>query len=128
MASSVQSGRDHDALVGPIVDKAALRAAKRLRLTNRELAEILGVSESSLSRAVQGARPLSTDGKKQELMVLFIRFYRALDAIVGGDDAASAAWMRANNTALNSRPIDAIKSIAGLTGALAYLDARRAVV
>jgi len=111
-----------------IVDKATLRAARLLRLSNRELASVLGVSESSLSRAAKGTRPLSTDAKKQELMVLFIRFYRALDAIVGGDDAASAAWMRADNSALKATPIDAIKSIAGLTGALAYLDARRAVI
>lgn len=110
-----------------VLTKAALRAAKRLKLTNRELAGVLGVAPATVSRAGAG-RPLPAEGKALELAALFVRLYRSLDAIVGGDDATAAAWLRAENTALGRRPVDAIATVGGLTDTLAYLDARRAVV
>ncbi len=74
-------------------------------------------------------------------VTLFLRVYRSLDAIVGGDDASAAAWLRNDNTALGQPPVEAMKSVAGLVDTLAYLpglsawpiclaylDARRAVV
>ena len=95
-------------------------------MTNRELARVLGVSEATVSRAA-AARPLPATGKTLEMATLFVRLYRALDAIVGGDDATAARWLRLENGALGARPIDAIATVAGLTDTLAYLDARRAV-
>lgn len=110
-----------------VLTKAALRAAKRLRMTNRELAAVLGVGQATVSRAAAG-RPLPGEGKALELAALFVRLYRSLDAIVGGDDATAAAWLRADNTALGRPPADAIGTVAGLAETLAYLDARRALV
>ena len=110
-----------------VLTKAALRAAKRLRMTNRELAAVLGVGQATVSRAGAG-RPLPAEGKALELAALFVRLYRSLDAIVGGDDATAAAWLRAENTALGRPPAEAIGTVAGLVDTLAYLDARRALV
>lgn len=111
-----------------VVAKAALKAARLLAITNRELAEILGVSESAVSRAANGVRPLTSSPKTYEIATLFVRLYRSLDAITGGDDTVSAKWLRLPNAALGRTPLEAIKSIAGLTTTLAYLDARRSVV
>lgn len=110
-----------------VLTKATLRAAKRLKMTNRELAAVLGVGQATVSRAGAG-RPLPSEGKALELAALFVRLYRSLDAIAGGDDATAAAWLRADNSALGCRPVDAISTVAGLTDTLAYLDARRALV
>ena len=110
-----------------VLTKAALRAAKRLGMTNRELAAVLGVGQATVSRAGAG-RALPGEGKALELAALFVRLYRSLDAIVGGDDATAAAWLRADNTALGRRPVEAIASVGGLADTLAYLDARRALV
>ena len=66
--------------------------------------------------------------KPFELAVLFIRLYRSLDAIVGGDDAVAAAWLANPNTALGGRPVERLQSISGLVDVIAYLDARRALV
>jgi hypothetical protein len=110
-----------------ILTKAALRAAKRLRMTNRELASVLGVGQATVSRAGAG-RALPAEGKALELATLFVRLYRSLDAITGGDDATAAAWLRSENTALGRRPVEAIATVGGLVDTLAYLDARRAVV
>ena len=111
-----------------VLAKAALRAARLLDMNNRELAEVLGVSQPVISRMDKQGAPLPADAKKQELAALFVRFYRSLDAITGGDDKAAAAWLRAENVALGQKPIDAIRTIAGLIDTLAYLDARRAVL
>ena len=110
-----------------VLTKAALRAAKRLRMTNRELAAVLGVGQATVSRAGAG-RALPGEGKALELAALFVRLYRSLDAIVGGDDATAAAWLRADNTALGRPPVEAIATVGGLADTLAYLDARRALV
>ena len=43
---------------GALVTKATLRAAERLGLSNKELARILGLSESTVSRMSAGAYAL----------------------------------------------------------------------
>lgn len=112
---------------GALVTKAVLRAAGRLGLSNKELARVIGVSESTISRMGAGAHRLEPGQKPFELAVLLVRLFRSLDSIVGGDEAAAKAWMRADNSALGGVPSDRITSIAGLTETIAYLDARRAL-
>lgn len=111
-----------------VVTKAALRAAGRLGVTNRLLAGILGLSEASVSRMGSGAYLLTPGDKPFELAVLFLRLFRSLDAIVGGDQAAARAWLQSENTALGAAPIGLIPSLAGLVNVVGYLDARRALV
>jgi transcriptional regulator with XRE-family HTH domain len=111
-----------------VVSKALLRSAELLGLSAKELSTVVGLSEPSISRLKrsEGAGPLT--GKSYELALLFIRLYRSLDAIVGGDDNVARQWMRADNTMLGGKPLNRIKTIDGLTHVLAYLDARRAPV
>jgi hypothetical protein len=110
-----------------LVTKAALRASARLEVSNKELARILGVSEATVSRMGSGAYTLPPGQKPFELALLFVRLYRSLDSIVGGDQKVAQAWLRAENTALGGVPLQRIMSIAGLLETIAYLDARRAV-
>lgn len=109
-----------------IVAKAALRAADRLDVTNKLLAKIIGVSEATVSRMRRAEYPL--ENKPFELAIMFIRLYRSLDAVIGGDDVVAKAWLRNKNSALKEAPIDLIQSVSGLTDVIQYLDARRAVV
>lgn len=108
------------------ISKAMLRAADLLGLSAREMAGIVGLSEATLSRLKHGRGTSSLSGKTYELALLFIRLYRSLDAITGGDDAVSRRWLRAENAALQGVPAERIRSIDGLAHVLAYLDARRA--
>jgi uncharacterized protein (DUF2384 family) len=108
--------------------KAVIRAAERLNLKGRVLAAVLGVSETTLSRMKRGDFILETDTKPFELGVLFVRLFRSLDAIVGGDEAVARAWLDNPNVALDGRPIEKIRTVAGLVDVIAYLDARRALV
>ncbi len=111
-----------------VLTKAVLRAAEHLDVKGRRLAVILGVSEPSLSRMRRGSLTLDAGSKPFELGVLFVRLFRSLDAIVGGDDAVAQAWLANPNSALAGKPIEKIETIAGLLDVLAYLDARRALV
>ena len=113
---------------GAVVTKAALRAAGLLGLSNKALARIVGLSEASVSRMGTGGYTLTPGDKPFELAVLFVRFYRAVDAIVHGDDAVARAWMANPNTALGGTPLELIQTLPGLVHAVAYLDARRALV
>ena len=111
-----------------VLTKAALRAATQLGMTNKSLATIIGVSEATVSRMRSGDYTLQRGQKPFELAILFVRFYRSLDAIVGGDAAAAAAWLRNRNTVLDAEPLALIQTVPGLMNAIQYLDARRAVV
>lgn len=113
---------------GVVVTKAALRAAALLGISNKALARIVGVSEATVSRMGSGTYTLRPDEKPFELAVLFIRFYRALDAIVHGDDQVARAWLMHDNAALGNTPLTVIQSLPGLVHAVAYLDAHRALV
>jgi hypothetical protein len=111
-----------------VLTKAALRAASHLGLTNKVLAAVIGVSEATVSRMHAGHYVLQQGQKPFDLAVLFVRLYRSLDAIVGGDDAVAGSWLNSRNSALNDKPIALIQSVAGLMNVIQYLDARRAVI
>jgi hypothetical protein len=111
-----------------VVTKATLNAASKLGITNKLLANIIGVSEATVSRMYSGRYLLQSEQKSFELAVLFVRLYRSLDAIVGGDDAVASTWLKSRNTALDGEPIAFIQTVPGLMNVIQYLDARRAVV
>ena len=113
---------------GAVVTKAVLRAASRLGVSNKALSGIVGLSEASVSRMGSGTFTLTPGDKAFELSVLFVRLFRSLDAIVDGDESVAHAWLRNDNAALGGTPLTLIQSIPGLVHAVAYLDARRALV
>ena len=111
-----------------VLTKATLRAATQLGLTNKLLATVIGVSEATVSRMRGGDYTLQRGQKSFELAVLFVRLYRSLDAIVGGDDAVAGSWLKNRNTVLDAEPLTLIQTVPGLMNVIQYLDARRAVV
>jgi hypothetical protein len=123
--ASVQSAQASEAAV---VTKAVMRAAVRLALPNRVVARILGVSEATVSRMGAGSYLLKPGDKPFDLAVLFLRLFRALDAIAGGDERTAQTWLRAENIALGGVPAAMIESVPGLITVVGYLDARRALV
>ena len=111
-----------------VLTKATLRAAERLDLSGRQLAEIVGVSEATVSRLKRGEATLEAGSKPFELAAFLVRAFRSLDAITGGDEAVARVWMTATNAALGARPIERMATIQGLVDVTTYLDARRAPV
>ena len=111
---------------GRVMTMAVIRAGEKLGLSGKDMAMILGVSEPTVSRMRKGEYRLEEGSKAFEIGALFVRLFRSLDAITGGDGEVSNAWLRNDNRALGGRPVDQIKTITGLTHGLAYLDSRRA--
>src|SRR5438477_7004233 len=107
-----------------VLAKAVLSAAGRLRMRNRHLAAVLGTSEASVSR-LQYGRGLEPASKEGEIALLFLRLYRALDALVGGDDAKARDWLHAANDHLAGVPAERIRTVEGLVDVVQYLDAMR---
>lgn len=113
---------------GRVVSTVALRAAERLQINARTLAGIIGVSEATISRMKRNEFGLEPGAKSFELALLFVRLFRSLDAIVGGDEQVAAMWLVNPNRTLEARPIDKLQSVSGLVDVIAYLDARRALI
>lgn len=109
-----------------ILTKALLRASGALGVTNAELAAVLGVSTSYISKLRAGTSTLQLGTKTAELSTLLVRAFRSLDAIVGGDESVARHWLRNENTSLSGPPVELMKSIAGLVTTVEYLDQRRA--
>ncbi len=112
---------------GAVLTRAALRAAEVLDIPQRTLAEIIGVSASTISRAASARAPLDPHSKAGELARLWLRVFRSLDAIVGSNDAAARTWLSSPNAAFaGARPLDRLRDAEGLVQVLHYLDNARA--
>ena len=107
------------------VTRALFRAASLLGLHQRELAAIIGTSAATASRLASGRGELGLDDKPGQLALLFLRVYRSLDAVVGGDDAAVRAWFHADNLHLGGVPAELVLRPEGLARVAEYLDAVR---
>lgn len=116
---------DSDTAQAIVLSKATVRAADHFGISNTILGSVLGLSEASVSRLKRHQYLVPRHSKSYELALLFVRLFRSLDSIMGGDDEASRSWLRTPNTALRGRPIDLIATIPGLTSVVAYVDSRR---
>lgn len=108
-----------------VLTKAVLRTAELLQIQQRELAEILGVSPPTITRLMGGEKKLSEGRSEYQLGALFVRVFRSLDTLVGGDAEKAKQWLRAPNSHLNGVPIELAKTVRGLVNVADYLDAMR---
>jgi hypothetical protein len=107
-----------------VLTKAVQSAAGRLGLRNKQLARVLGTSEASISR-LKGERVIESGSKEGELALLFLRLFRSLDALVGGDEEKARAWLESENVHLGAVPVERITRVEGLVDVVQYLDALR---
>jgi DNA-binding XRE family transcriptional regulator len=120
MQNALASSTDQSA----VVTKAVLRVAAYLGVSQKDLARILGLSESTVSRLTSGRLTVDVDRKEGELALLFVRVFRSLDTLVG-DSAKARAWFHAPNTHLGGVPAERARTIEGLVHVAEYLDAMR---
>jgi len=109
-----------------VLSKATVRAADRLGLSGRELADILGLSPATITRLHRGDYRLDPAHKSWELATLLVRLVRGLDSIAADDEAAARAWFDHYNEHLCAIPRERIGTVQGLVDTVAYVDAFRA--
>lgn len=109
-----------------VLSEAITRVATCWKLTNDQLAAILGLSPATVSRLRSGGFRLERPGKPFELGQYLIRLFRSLDALMGSDDEASISWLKTVNLDLDGRPIDLIRTVRGLSDVADYVDDHRA--
>jgi hypothetical protein len=107
-----------------VLTKAVLAAAARLGLRHRELAAVLGTSEASVSRLGR-SREVEPASKEGELALLFVRLFRSLDALVGGNEVQARSWLHSENAHVGGVPAERIRGVEGLVEVVQYLDAMR---
>ncbi|HTW73770.1 MAG TPA: MbcA/ParS/Xre antitoxin family protein [Steroidobacteraceae bacterium] len=108
-----------------LLAKATVRAAEQMGVRQAELARVLGLSAATTSRLRSGAWRLPAGSKAWELATVFVRVYRSLAAITGGDPEAMRAWLHSANDALGGEPATMMRAAEGLISVLRYLDAAR---
>jgi transcriptional regulator with XRE-family HTH domain len=117
--------RSTDPAEGIVLTKAVTRAASLLGLSQRQVAEALGLSGPTASRLFAGKYRLSPGRAKEwELGVLFVRLFRSLDALWGHEGTART-WLETYNTALGAAPLELIRTTVGLVRVVDYLDHAR---
>lgn len=110
-----------------VLAKAVLNASGQLGLKQADLAAVLGVHRTAISRLKQN--PSLDPGSKQgELALLLIRLARALFALTGGDKDWIHHFMHTHNKITHGVPAQQIKNIQGLMTVLQFVDAIRGKV
>ncbi|HEY0721103.1 MAG TPA: MbcA/ParS/Xre antitoxin family protein [Gammaproteobacteria bacterium] len=110
----------HHADKATVLNEAFLNAGKQLGMSQKELGEIVGKERTAISKG-----NLAPASKAGELALLFIRAYRALFVLVGGDAAQMRHWMHTENLHTGGVPAEQVKSVQGLLAVVEYLDAMR---
>ncbi|MBW0146126.1 MbcA/ParS/Xre antitoxin family protein [Marinobacter arenosus] len=103
-----------------LLSKALLNAGKAFGFNQTELADIVGRNRTGLVR--DGIDPESKSG---ELALLFIRLYRSVYALTGGEPDAMKHWINTENRYFEAIPRELVKSAEGLVRVNHYLDAMR---
>lgn len=106
-----------------VLFKAFDRACAELGVSKSLASKIIGVNRATLSRKVTSG--LDPNSKQGELSLHFVRLYRSLFAISGGDSGFMRHWFTTKNKALGGAPIERVTSIIGLIQTNEYLDAMR---
>jgi hypothetical protein len=123
MKTSSIKATNHDK--SAVLTKALLSLASFYDFTGKDLGDIIGVSESSVTRLLQGKKSISPNTKEGELSLLLLRLYRSLNAMVGNNHDKACQWLRSSNRYFGKSPYETIKTVSGLVNVVNYLDAMR---
>ncbi|WP_298017814.1 MbcA/ParS/Xre antitoxin family protein [uncultured Castellaniella sp.] len=107
-----------------VLAKAVLRAGDQLGLRQAQLAAVLGMHRTAVSR-MKTTQSLDPASKQGEIALLLIRVARALFALAGGDAVWIRHFMQSPNAVTGGVPAEQIRTIQGLMTVLRFVDALR---
>ncbi|MCA0403883.1 MAG: XRE family transcriptional regulator, partial [Proteobacteria bacterium] len=76
-----------------VLTKALSNMSKFYSLTGKDLSQIIGLSESTITRLGQDKKLISPHTKEGEIVLLLLRIYRSLNAIVGNNHEKAKLWL-----------------------------------
>jgi len=95
-----------------------------LNISNNDMSDIIGVHRNTLARSLHNKK-IEPKSKEGECSLLLIRIYRSLFALNGGNVEAMKHWLKTNNRHIQGVPLEAMKTVLGLSRVVNYLDAIR---
>ena len=107
-----------------VLAKAALNAAAELGLKQADLAAVLGLHRTAVSRLKRNSS-LDPESKQGELALMLVRLARALFALTGGDETWIRHFMQTPNKVTGGVPAEQIRTVEGLVTVLQFVDAIR---
>lgn len=110
-----------------VLAKAVLAAADQLGMKQAQLAGVLGIHRTAVSR-LKSAPSLDPESKAGELGLLLVRIARALFTLTGGDTGWMRHFMQSPNQVTGGVPLQQVQSVAGLVRVLQFVDAIRGKV
>lgn len=103
-----------------VLGRSLLAAAEELGVSKAEIGAIIGRDRTTIYR--NGVDP---DSKPGELALMFIRIYRSLYALMGGDRDNMRHFLRTENRGTHGVPVEQLRQIQGMVTVCTYLDAMR---
>jgi hypothetical protein len=103
-----------------ILAQATYAAAQQLGISKAEVARVVGRDRTTIDRS-----GLNPDSKAGELALIFVRIYRSLFALMGGDEENMKHFMTTPNRGTGGVPGCQIQEVGGLVKVCEYLDAIR---
>lgn len=122
MAGVIQKAAHQEDIV---LTKALKNAAGYWGVNNKQLGEVIGLSEATVSRLKNGQYLLEHHSKQWQLAVIFLRIFRGLDSYMGGNVENECLWLKSDNTALGGMPLDLMRNVEGLISVVQYVDYMR---
>ncbi|MFZ4761193.1 MAG: MbcA/ParS/Xre antitoxin family protein [Alphaproteobacteria bacterium] len=122
MAKTIQGTAHREDI---ILTKALKNAADYWGINNKQLGEIIGLSEATISRLKNDQYLLDHHSKQWQLAILFLRIFRGLDCYMGGNTENECLWLKSHNIALGGTPFELMRNVEGLTRVVQYVDYMR---
>ena len=121
MATAIREEKEVDDR--QVLGKALFKAAGALGISKADAASIVGRERTGISR--DGIDPKSKAG---ELALMFVRIYRGLYAVVGGDAENMQHWVSTPDKSFGKAPREMMQTCEGLARVVMYIDAIRGKV
>lgn len=105
---------------------AVRKSAALLGLNQHASANVLGVSEPTVSRVMHNQRPLDVSTHEGQCAILPVHAFLSLDALVGGSAERARLWFQEPNSGVGGQiPADRVQTVEGPVDVVHYLDAMR---
>lgn len=118
------SALEQQAAPDAVLAKALFRASEQLDLKQSDIAAVLGMDRTAVSRLKQ-SQSLDPASKHGELALLLVRLARTLFALAGGDEDWVRHFMRSPNKVTGGVPAEQVMSIQGLMAVLQFVESIR---